>query len=245
MLNTASMTSIANRYHFCVAATVLLVLGELCAAQASKWPGLASNTVGTACPGAPILSNITSTTRVLFKPGKTYKLEPGNFTMASTVSLAGGQSLCITGSADDSRPTVLLPPHIPASSNSSLRLHFLLQGGSLQLTNITLSGTLGGKTPGGGGVLVKSSNSSNSAVGGTLQASSLMTDRVTFRQASRLNLHTRSWEVMPTYVQCVCMHRMLPCNMPAMHMSDICQLLCVSFCQASCVMSTSRKHSVV
>ena len=100
--------------------------------------------------------------------------------MAATVALAAGKTLCIVGSA--SQPTIVLPPRSAAGTSKSSKLHFLLQGGRLFLTNITLSGHLQGPQLGGGGI-VFSGNSSNGSSSGTPQGcgSTLATDRVAFR----------------------------------------------------------------
>jgi hypothetical protein len=125
------MTHSINNAWSVLAAALLLLVSRLSAAQLLQ----ASAAASTPCQGEPILVN-SSSTYVSFKPGNAYVLGPGTYTMASTVSLAGGQTLCITGSPHASSPSILLPPSVPASNTSSLRLHFLLQGGSLQLTTL-------------------------------------------------------------------------------------------------------------
>jgi hypothetical protein len=112
-----------------------------------------------------------------FDTGRNYKLGPGTYTMSAPVNLAPGETLCITGSPSASKPTVVLPPKT-AAGNSTSKLHFVLQGGSLLLTNLTVSGHMQGPHLGGGGVVIRG-NSSN---GKPLRSGSmLITDRVEFR----------------------------------------------------------------
>jgi hypothetical protein len=129
-----------------------------------------------ACPGSTIIV-ANPAEPLTFNPGRKYKLGPGTYTMSATVNLAAGETLCITGSPSASKPTVVLPPKTAAGISTS-KLHFALQGGSLLLTNLTVSGHMQGPQLGGGGVVIKgdSSNSKPQRSG-----SVLITNRVAFR----------------------------------------------------------------
>ena len=160
----------------CLLAALLLCACKLCAGQQQ----LHATSASAACPSSTAIHIESPDTPLKLKPGRNYKLGPGTYTMAATVALAAGKTLCIVGSA--SQPTIVLPPRSAAGTSKSSKLHFLLQGGRLFLTNITLSGHLQGPQLGGGGI-VFSGNSSNGSSSGTPQGSgsTLATDRVTFR----------------------------------------------------------------
>uniref|UniRef100_A0A383VMH0 Uncharacterized protein n=1 Tax=Tetradesmus obliquus TaxID=3088 RepID=A0A383VMH0_TETOB len=160
----------------------MLCACKLCAGQQQ----LEATSTSAACPSSTVIHATPPATPLRFTPGRTYKLGPGTYTMAATVGLAAGKTLCIIGSA--SQPTIVLPPRTTAGTPKASKLHFTLQGGRLLLINVTLSGHLQGPQLGGGGVVIMGSNSSGSNSSGSNSsgspqgvASVLVTDRVTFR----------------------------------------------------------------
>jgi hypothetical protein len=177
------MQQVVRHHSLAVLALLLLVCTHSCAAQQQQLQASSS----IACPSSLIQLKHGSSTPITFKPGYSYSLGPGSYTMP-TATLKSGETLCISGSgASGSQATTLLPmpPTTAAapSGSSASRLHFLLQGGSLQLTNLTLSGTPGEKAAPGGGVVIQSSSSSSSSNGSDeAQSSQLVTDHVMFRQ---------------------------------------------------------------
>jgi hypothetical protein len=114
---------------------------------------------------------------MVLKPGCNYRLGPGQFTLNATVELLRGQVLCITGSGP--QQTTLLPPAIPAGSNTS-RLHFALFKGRLQLSTLTLKGyaTTNYLQPGGGGVLIRRAKPGAADDG---ESATLVADTVVFK----------------------------------------------------------------
>jgi hypothetical protein len=166
------MRAYQHRHQACLLAVSLLLFCRL-----SDGQQLEATFATAACSNSTAVVLMKPVNPLTFTPGRNYKLGPGTYTMSATVSLAAGETLCITSSPSASKPTVVLPPKTAAGGSTS-KLHFVLQGGSLLLTNLTLSGHMQGPHLGGGGVIIKG-DSSNSKL--LRPGSALITDRVAFR----------------------------------------------------------------
>jgi hypothetical protein len=168
------MRAYQHRHHACLLAALLLQQLLFCRLPAGQQ--LATTFTSTACPGSTTISVTNPCTPLTFTPGQSYRLGPGIFYLSATVSLAAGETLCIIGSSNAGQRTILLPPGVAAGTSAS-KLHFVLQGARLLLTNLTLSGHTQGPQAGGGGIVIMASSSGNTQRSG----SALVTDRVAFR----------------------------------------------------------------